>query len=119
MLSWQLTIVTMLMVALMMFCSKKITQQSGKFFIAQQRDLGKVNGYIEEMMEGQKVVKVFTHEQKTLEGFRELNDKLKDSAKQANSFANIIMPVTAQLATSAMPSALWRAQPWPSAASAA
>ncbi len=97
MLSWQLTIVTMMMVALMMFCSKKITQQSGKFFIAQQRDLGKVNGYIEEMMEGQKVVKVFTHEQKTLEGFRELNDKLKDSAKQANSFANIIMPVTAQL----------------------
>ena len=97
MLSWQLTIVTMLMVALMMFCSKKITQQSGKFFIAQQRDLGKVNGYIEEMMEGQKVVKVFTHEQNTLEGFRELNDKLKDSAKQANSFANIIMPVTAQL----------------------
>ena len=97
MLSWQLTIVTMLMVALMLFCSKKITQQSGKFFIAQQRDLGKVNGYIEEMMEGQKVVKVFTHEQKTLEGFHELNDKLKDSAKQANSFANIIMPVTAQL----------------------
>ena len=67
---------------------KKITQQSGKYFIAQQRDLGKVNGYIEEMMEGQKVVKVFTHEQKALEGFRELNDKLKDSAKQANSFAN-------------------------------
>ena len=65
--------------------------------MAQQKDLGKVNGYIEEMMEGQKVVKVFTHEQKTLEGFRELNDKLKDSAKQANSFANIIMPVTAQL----------------------
>ena len=97
MLDIRLTVVTMLMVALMMFCSKKITQQSGKFFIAQQRDLGKVNGYIEEMMEGQKVVKVFTHEQKTLEGFRELNDKLKDSAKQANSFANIIMPVTAQL----------------------
>ena len=97
MLSWQLTIVTMLMVALMLFCSKKITQQSGKYFIAQQRDLGKVNGYIEEMMEGQKVVKVFTHEQKVLEGFRELNDKLKDSAKQANSFANIMMPVNAQL----------------------
>ena len=97
MLSWQLTIVTILMVALMLFCSKKITQQSGKYFIAQQRDLGKVNGYIEEMMEGQKVVKVFTHEQKALEGFRELNDKLKDSAKQANSFANIMMPVNAQL----------------------
>ena len=97
MLSWQLTIVTMLMVALMMFCSKKITQQSGKYFIQQQRDLGKVNGYIEEMMEGQKVVKVFTHEQKALAGFRELNDQLKDSAKQANSFANIMMPVNAQL----------------------
>ena len=97
MLSWQLTIVTMLMVALMMFCSKKITQQSGKYFIQQQRDLGKLNGYIEEMMEGQKVVKVFTHEQKALDGFRQLNDKLKESAEQANSYANIIMPVTAQL----------------------
>ena len=97
MLSWQLTIVTMLMVALMMFCSKKITQQSGKYFIQQQRDLGKVNGYIEEMMEGQKVVKVFTHEQKALDGFRQLNDQLKDSANKANSFANIMMPVNAQL----------------------
>ena len=97
MMSWQLTIVTMCMVALMLFCTKKITSMSGKYFIAQQRDLGKVNGYIEEMMEGQKVVKVFTHEQKTLAGFRELNDKLKDSAKQANAYANIIMPVTAQL----------------------
>ena len=97
MLSWQLTIVTMLMVALMMFCSKKITQQSGKYFIQQQRDLGKLNGYIEEMMEGQKVVKVFTHEQKALAGFRQLNDQLKDSANKANSFANIMMPVNAQL----------------------
>ena len=93
----RLTVVTMLMVALMLFTTKKITSQSGKYFIAQQRDLGKLNGYIEEMMEGQKVVKVFTHEQKALAGFRELNDKLKDSAKQANSYANIIMPVTAQL----------------------
>ena len=97
MMSWQLTVVTMCMVALMLFCTKKITSMSGKYFIAQQRDLGKVNGYIEEMMEGQKVVKVFTHEQKTLAGFRELNDKLKDSAKQAIAYANIIMPVTAQL----------------------
>ena len=97
MLSWQLTVVTMCMVVLMLFCTKKITSMSGRYFIAQQRDLGKVNGYIEEMMEGQKVVKVFTHEQKTLAGFRELNDKLKDSAKQANAYANIIMPVTAQL----------------------
>ena len=97
MMSWQLTVVTMCMVALMLFCTKKITSMSGKYFIAQQRDLGKVNGYIEEMMEGQKVVKVFTHEQKALDGFRQLNDKLKESAEQANSYANIIMPVTAQL----------------------
>ena len=95
--SWQLTVVTMLMVALMLFCSKKTSAMSGKYFVAQQKDLGKVNGYIEEMMEGQKVVKVFTHEQKALDGFRQLNDKLKESAKQANSYANIIMPVTAQL----------------------
>ena len=88
MLSWQLTIVTMLMVALMLFCSKKIAASSGKYFIQQQRDLGKVNGYIEEMMEGQKVVKVFTHEQQTLDGFRQLNDQLKESSKQANAFSN-------------------------------
>ena len=97
MLSWQLTIVTMLMVALMLFCSKKIAASSGKYFVQQQRDLGKVNGYIEEMMEGQKVVKVFTHEQQTLDGFRQLNDQLKESAKQANSFSNTMMPVNAQL----------------------
>ena len=95
--SWQLTVVTMLMVTLMLFCSKKITSMSGKYFVAQQKDLGKVNGYIEEMMEGQKVVKVFTHEQKALAGFRQLNDQLKDSANKANSFANIMMPVNAQL----------------------
>ena len=93
----RLTGVTLLCVALMLWTTKKITAQSGKYFIAQQRDLGKLNGYIEEMMEGQKVVKVFTHEQKALAGFREANDKLKESAKQANRFANIIMPVTAQL----------------------
>ena len=96
-LSWQLTIVTMLMVALMLFCSKQIAKNSAKFFIQQQRDLGKVNGYIEEMMEGQKVVKVFTHEQQTLDGFCELNDQLKESSKQANAFSNIMMPVNAQL----------------------
>ena len=97
MLSWQLTIVTMLMVALMLFCSKKITQQSGKYFIQQQRDLGKVNGYIEEMMEGQKVVKVFCHEDESIQKFDELNDQLFASADNANRFANILMPVVAQL----------------------
>lgn len=92
-----LTIVTMIMVAIMIFSAKKITALSGKYFIDQQRDLGKVNGYIEEMMDGQKVVKVFTHETKALEDFRVLNNKLKESAKRANSYSNIIMPVNAQL----------------------
>src|SRR5699024_5742389 len=71
--------------------------QSGKYFISQQRDLGAVNGYIEEMLEGQKVVKVFTHETKTLEGFRDLNNKLRESSIRANGYANIMMPVNAQL----------------------
>src|SRR5699024_4423481 len=65
--------------------------------ISQQRDLGAVNGYIEEMLEGQKVVKVFTHETKTLEGFRDLNNKLRESSIRANGYANIMMPVNAQL----------------------
>ena len=92
-----LTVLTIVMVIVTTVVTKKFAGFSSRYFLSQQRDLGKVNGYIEEMMEGQKVVKVFTHEQKTLAGFRELNDKLKDSAKQANSYANIIMPVTAQL----------------------
>ena len=78
MLSWQLTIVTMLMVALMLFCSKKIAASSGKYFVQQQRDLGKVNGYIEEMMEGQKVVKVFTHEQQTQQLALAIRDEVLD-----------------------------------------
>ena len=67
------------------------------YFGKQQRDLGKLNGYIEEMMGGQKVVKVFCHEEKALEEFRELNEKLRDSANNANAYANILMPVNAQL----------------------
>ena len=92
-----MTVLTICMVALMLFCSKTISAQSGKYFISQQRDLGAVNGYIEEMLQGQKVVKVFTHEEKTLQGFRELNGKLKESSIRANGYANIMMPVNAQL----------------------
>ena len=97
MLDIPMTILTLCMVGVMLLCSKKISAQSGKYFISQQRDLGAVNGYIEEMLEGQKVVKVFTHEQKTLDGFKELNAKLRDSSIRANGFANIMMPVNAQL----------------------
>ena len=92
-----LTLLTLVMVAVMFVVSGKIGGKSSKYFTAQQDDLGKVNGYIEEMMNGQKVVKVFNHEGKAVEEFNELNDKLFDSAYNANKFANILMPINAQL----------------------
>ena len=92
-----LTLLTLVMVAVMFIVSGKIGGKSSKYFTAQQDDLGKVNGYIEEMMNGQKVVKVFNHEGKAVEEFNELNDKLFDSAYNANKFANILMPINAQL----------------------
>ena len=92
-----LTLLTLVMVVVMFVVSGKIGSKSGKYFTAQQQDLGKVNGYIEEMVNGQKVVKVFNHEGKAVEEFNELNDKLFDSAYNANKFANILMPINAQL----------------------
>lgn len=97
MLSIPLTVLTLIMIVVMLFSTKKIATQSGKYFLAQQSDLGKENGYIEEMMNGQKVVKVFNHEKKNIEEFNKLNDKLFDSAYNANKFANILMPVNAQI----------------------
>ena len=96
-LSIPLTLLTLFMVFVMLFVVKNLAGKSGKYFLAQQTDLGKENGYIEEMMKGQKVVKVFNHEKKSIDEFRELNDKLFDSAYNANKFANIIMPINAQL----------------------
>lgn len=96
-LSIPLTVLTLCMVAVMLFATRKVSSMSGKFFVRQQVAIGKVNGYIEEMMEGQKVVKVFCHEQQSLEGFRELNDELFDSAYQANKFANLMGPINTQL----------------------
>ncbi len=92
-----LTLITLCMVGLMLFSTSKIGAKSGYYFAKQQKDLGKVNGYIEEMMEGQKVVKVFCHEEKSLEDFRKLNNELRESAKNANKFANIMMPLNANL----------------------
>ena len=97
MLSWQLTIVTMLMVALMLFCSKQIAKSSSKYFIQQQRDLGKVNGYIEEMMEGQKVVKVFNHEQTNLEGFQALNARLQSAGTSAQGYSATMIPAVVSI----------------------
>lgn len=92
-----LTIVTLIMVAAMLVITKKIGGKSGKYFALQQKDLGIVNGYIEEMMEGQKVVKVFCHEEKTIEEFKKINNELRESANNANKFANIMMPINANL----------------------
>ncbi len=92
-----LTVLSLAMVGLMLFVSKKLAGQSGKYFSAQQKDLGAVNGYIEEMMNGQKVVKVFCHEEESVRRFDELNDKLFASASSANTFANVMMPANAQL----------------------
>lgn len=92
-----LTIVSVIMVFAMVYATSKISGISSKYFVRQQADLGAVNGYIEEMMEGQKVVKVFCHEEKTLEGFRKLNEQLRKSADSANKMANIIMPVNNNL----------------------
>ena len=96
-LSIPLTAVTLLMVGIMLAATKKVAGLSGKYFLQQQQDLGKVNGFIEEMMNGQKVVKVFCHEDKNIEQFQELNDKLYDSANNANYLVNIVGPVNAQL----------------------
>lgn len=95
--SLPLTGVAFVMVAVMIILTKKVSGLSGKYFVAQQRDLGAVNGYIEEMMAGQKVVKVFCHEEEGKEKFKELNDRLFDSAYNANKYANIIGPINAQL----------------------
>ncbi|WP_243009182.1 ABC transporter ATP-binding protein [Clostridium sp. AM58-1XD] len=92
-----LTIVTIILVCVMIFVSKRLSGLSGRYFSRQQQDLGRVNGYIEEMMEGQKVVKVFCHEAKSLEQFHVINDSLRESADLANRFANIVMPVNSNL----------------------
>ena len=92
-----LTIVTLIMVGIMLYCTKLAAGNSGKYFLKQQKNLGAVNGFIEEMMNGQKVVKVFCHEEENKEAFRKLNQELFGSADLANSFANILGPINAQL----------------------
>ena len=92
-----LTLVTLFMVGVMLYATKFFAGTSSRYFIKQQQDLGVVNGYIEEMMEGQKVVKVFCHEEESIKDFNELNDKLFESANKANSFVNYLGPVNGQL----------------------
>ncbi|MCM1101874.1 MAG: ABC transporter ATP-binding protein/permease [Clostridium sp.] len=92
-----LTVLTLVMVGIMMFTTKNVVGRSGKYFRVQQEALGKINGFIEERMAGQKVVKVFCHEEKSKEEFRELNDALFDCSYNANKFANLMGPINAQL----------------------
>ncbi len=92
-----LTLIMLVMVALMIRVTQLVTRKSGSYFIEQQRNLGAVNGYIEEMMEGQKVVKVFCHEEASIERFNQLNDALYQSADNANRYANILGPINNNL----------------------
>ena len=96
-LSVPLTVLALAMVGVMLLATKYLTGNSGKYFIKQQQELGKVNGYIEEMMNGQKVVKVFCHEEIAIEEFDRLNDELFHSADKANSYSLVAMPVNGQL----------------------
>ncbi len=92
-----LTLVTFFMVAIMMVFTKKYSGLSSKYFIAQQKDIGTLNGYIEEMMEGQRVVKVFCHEEENIKNFDSLNEQLFNSAYNANNFSNRLGPVNSQI----------------------
>ena len=92
-----LTILTVIMVAIMVFTTGKVAGKAGSYFMKQQKSMGELNGYIEEMMEGQKVVKVFCHEEESIEKFNKLNEELFDSANNANAFANILMPINVNL----------------------
>ena len=96
-LSIPLTLVSVLMVIVMLRVSMTLAKKSGAYFVQQQKDLGSVNGYIEEMMEGQKVVKVFCHEEAAIDEFRARNDQLRDSANNANRIASILMPINANI----------------------
>ena len=92
-----LTILTLIMVAIMVLTTGKVAGKAGSYFMKQQKSIGELNGFIEEMMEGQKVVKVFCHENESIERFNELNEELFDSANNANGFANILMPINNNL----------------------
>lgn len=97
MLSVPLTLVSLVMIALMMVAVVKVGGKSSKYFVEQQTDLGKVNGYVEEMIQGVKVVKVFCHESQSVDGFVKENETLRTSANNANKYANIMMPIMANL----------------------
>jgi ATP-binding cassette subfamily B protein len=95
--SWQLTIFMFFTIGCMLFITKYIGGKSGKYFMAQQQSFGKLDGYIEEMINGQKVIKVFNHGEVSKKEFDELNSELRENARNANKFANILMPIMGNL----------------------
>ena len=95
--SWQLTLLSIVLILGTMLISGRLIGLAGKYFTAQQQNLGKLNGFVEEMMGGQKVVKVFCHEDETLADFRELNENLRVSAHEANRWANTMGPINNNL----------------------
>ena len=96
-LNWILTIITLGMVGVMVLVTSKLAGRAGKHFTEQQKNIGTVNGHIEEMMTGQKVVKVFCHEDKSIDEFEQLNEELFDSANKANAYSNMLAPANAQI----------------------
>ena len=92
-----LTIISILTAAVMLTVTSRFSRLSGKYYVRQQIDLGAVDGFIEEMLDGQKVVKVFCHEQAAMKDFHEVNEKLRSSANMANRYANLLMPVNANI----------------------
>ena len=96
-LSWHLTLLAVALLAVTMLVSAKLAGRAGKGFVAQQRSLGALNGFVEEMTSGQKVIKVFNHEEQSIDTFRQLNEELRDAATSANSTTNIMGPINNNL----------------------
>ena len=92
-----LTVISILTAAVMLLVTKNFSRLSGKYYIYQQQDLGAVDGFIEEMLDGQKVVKVFCHEQAAMEDFHKVNERLRNSTDKANRYANLLMPINANI----------------------
>jgi len=97
MLNVPLTVLSTIMVVIMLFVTKKTAKLSSKYFIRRQENIGEMNSYIEEMTNGHKVIKVFSHEEQSIDGFKKLNESLRESTEKANTYGNILMPIIMQI----------------------
>jgi len=108
-----LTVISILTAVVMLMVTTNFSKLSGKYYVRQQIDLGAVDGFIEEMLDGQKVVKVFCHEQAAMEDFHKVNEKLRDSANKANRYANLLMPINANIGWWPLWAPSWGSTDWP------